>query len=81
VDEGPFLSALTFTPDSVSMNFDAMRHGDLYTFEIAIQQVAEPEGIGLLSLALVSVALLGPRRGFTGIIKLATARLSRAGIK
>lgn len=62
VDEGPFVSALAFTPDSVSMIFDAMRHGDSYTFDVAVQQVAEPAVVGLLSLALVGLALLVQRR-------------------
>jgi hypothetical protein len=44
------------------MIFDAMRHGDSYTFDIAVQQVAEPAVVGLLSLALVGLALLVQRR-------------------
>ena len=62
VDEGPFVNALAFTPDSVSITIDALRHGDLYTFDIITAQAPEPESWKLLGLGLLAAFVMKRRR-------------------
>ena len=62
VAEGPLISALAFTPDSVAVTIDAMRHGELYTFDIITAQAPEPASWSLLGLGLLTALVMRGRR-------------------
>lgn len=66
VFEGPLVSALAFTPNSVAVTIDAMRHGELYTFDIITAQVQEPASWSLFGLGLLAALIARGRRPDVG---------------
>lgn len=54
---GPNISGLSFTADSIDVSFNLLRSGETYTFDINPTTVPEPNTIALLGIGLIGIGI------------------------